>query len=107
MWMISPEFLCRKHLLGEHGEIHKFRHSFVKKHNMKGRAGQIDPSKMESRHDELATEMLKRGYKHLSPYEQPDTSYLHDMPEVNKEEAHRDLINRCSECAKLFKNEIS
>jgi hypothetical protein len=25
MWMIDPVLLCRKHLLGEHGEIHKFR----------------------------------------------------------------------------------
>ena len=30
MWMISPEWLCRKHLIGEHGEIHK-HHSIAKR----------------------------------------------------------------------------
>ncbi|MFW6247177.1 MAG: hypothetical protein ACOC22_03345 [bacterium] len=30
MWGINPELLCKKHLLGEHGEIHKHRYNFVK-----------------------------------------------------------------------------
>ena len=34
MWMLNPKFLCRQHLLGEHSEIHKFRHNFVKKHKV-------------------------------------------------------------------------
>lgn len=97
MWMIDPELLCRKHLLGEHGEIHKFRHSFVKQHKMAGRMGQIEPAKMESRHDELAVEMLKRGYKHQSPYEQPDVSHLPEMV-VDKQVSLADLYQRCSDC---------
>jgi hypothetical protein len=76
--MIDPKLLCRKHLLGEHGEIHKHRHSFVKKHSIFGRIGQIEPESMQSRHDELAIEMVNRGYKHNSPYIQPDLSYLPD-----------------------------
>lgn len=28
MWMIDPKLLCRKHLLGEHNEIHKHLPSF-------------------------------------------------------------------------------
>lgn len=99
MWMINPRTLCRKHLLGEHGEIHKHRHNFVKQHRMDGRAGQIEPLAMQSRHDELAEEMLRRGYNHKSPFEQPDVSYLPLMV-VDKEEAKRDLFNRCKECKK-------
>ena len=64
--MIEPKFLCRKHLLGEHGEIHKHKHNFEKKHNMTGRMGQIFPDKMQERHDLLAEEMLNRGYNHKS-----------------------------------------
>lgn len=75
-WMIDPNLLCRQHLLGEHNEIHKHRPSFVKRHSMKGRIGQIEPLKMKERHDELAREMVSRGYKHNSPYEMPDLSYL-------------------------------
>lgn len=97
MWMINPELLCRKHLLGEHSEIHKFKHSFVKKHKMYGRLGQIEPKSMEARHDELTLEMIKRGYNHNSPYEQPDVSYLPEMI-VNKDISVKDLIERCEEC---------
>lgn len=99
MWMIDPEFLCRKHLLGEHGEIHKFKHSFVKKHKMSGRIGQIEPLSMGKRHTELAKEMLRRGYNHKSPYEQPDVSYLPEML-VDKSFSVQDLKQRCAECCK-------
>lgn len=107
MWMVDPKLLCNKHLLGEHGEIHKFRHNFVKKHNMAGRMinpSQIDPHKMQERHDILATEMLRRKMNHKSPYEQPDTSYL---PEANVDIAYnlRDLSERCETCAHIIKGE--
>lgn len=54
MWMSNPRFMCRKHLLGEHGELHKFRHMFIKGHSIEGRRGQIEPAAMKDRHDELA-----------------------------------------------------
>lgn len=97
MWMVDPKILCRKHLLGEHGEIHKHRHNFIKRHRMDGRMGQIEPEAMESRHNALAEEMLSRGYNHQSPFEQPDTSYLPEM-KVNVEESLIDLLSRCPEC---------
>lgn len=105
MWMVDVKYLCRKHLLGEHGEIHKHRHNFVKKHKMAGRMGQIEPEAMESRHDELAEEMIRRGYKHQSPFEQPDVSYLPEM-KVNKEEALQDLLSRCEECKKRWREVV-
>ena len=99
MWMVDPKLLCRKHLLGEHGEIHKFRHNFVKQHRMNGRMGQIEPHNMSIRHDQLAQEMLDRGYNHNSPYEQPDISYLPIML-VDKQHSISDLSKRCPECKK-------
>jgi len=32
MWMVDPRLLCNQHLIGEHGEIHKFLPSFRKGH---------------------------------------------------------------------------
>jgi len=80
MWTVDPKTLCRNHLLGEHYELHKHRHRFVKKHSMKGyiEKNQIFPRLMKQRHDELAAEMLRRGYNHSSPYEQPDVSYCYE-----------------------------
>jgi len=76
--MVDPKTLCRNHLLGEHFELHKFRHMFEKKKDVSTRIkrGQIFPKLMKVRHDELAKEMVRRGYKHCSSYIQPDVSYL-------------------------------
>lgn len=106
MWMVNPKTLCRKHLLGEHGEIHKHRHNFVKGHSIEGRRGQIDPVNMGTRHDELAEEMVRRGFNHNSPYEQPDLS-AYDLTGhgVNKAESLADLHGRCEDCLKRFNEE--
>ncbi len=108
--MIDPKYLCRKHLLGEHGEIHKHKHNFEKQHSIAGRIYPIvliEPESMQSRHDELALEMSKRGYNHASPYEQPDLSYLADdmrFAKVDEEYNILDLCNRCPDCAEIFSN---
>lgn len=105
MWMIDPKLLCNKHLLGEHGEIHKHRHVFERKYSIAGRRGQIEPERMKERHDILVAEMLSRGWKHKSPYDQPDLSYL---PEEDREgtvdliDSMITLANRCAECSRRF-----
>jgi hypothetical protein len=105
MWMIDPKILCDKHLLGEHGEIHKHRHNFVKQHKMTKRifpVTQIEPSAMGRRHDELAAELLRRGMNHKSPFEQPDISYLpvdQQLAVVDPIYSLKDLRHRCSACA--------
>ena len=35
--MVNLLCLCNKHLIGEHGEIHKHHHVFVKKYSVLGR----------------------------------------------------------------------
>ncbi len=104
--MVNPRYLCRQHLLGEHSEIHKHRHNFVKKHNMSGRVEQIEPKKMKKRHDELVREMLSRGYKHNSPYEMPDISYLKDKFKVDRDFSLIDLMSRCEDCDKRIRFEL-
>jgi len=111
MWMIDPKKLCRKHLLGEHGEIHKHRHNFVKHHRIDGRLlpiVQIQPADMSKRHDELAEEMLRRGYNHQSPYDQPDISYLAEWKQQSKVDlliSEKDLCKRCKQCRELIMGE--
>lgn len=74
-------YLSNQRLIGMHGEIHKHRHNFVKKHSVAGRVYpivQIEPWAMQIRHDELVLEMLQRGIHHKSPYSLPDLSYLNN-----------------------------
>lgn len=110
MWMLEPKFLCRKHLLGEHGEIHKHRHNFVKQHRMDGRIYPIvliEPAAMETRHNALAAEMLKRGYNHNSPYTMPDISYLPESQQLAKADLvynAKNLSERCPDCALRLNN---
>lgn len=112
MWGINPKFLCKKHLLGEHGEIHKHRHNFVKQHKISKRISpivQIAPEQMEVRHNELAVEMVRRGYNHQSPYEQPDLSYLKNeerYAEIDIDISIRDLTLRCEDCANNLKKKL-
>jgi hypothetical protein len=104
MWMVPPVLLCNKHLLGEHGEIHKHRHNFTKGHRILGRLSpvvQIEPLAMAKRHDDLASEMLRRGMNHKSPYTQPDLSTYPDWQvhcRVDTQLAMRTLSERCSAC---------
>lgn len=107
MWMVQPQHMCRKHLLGEHGELHKFLHNWVKKHSIGGRiAGNaIEPSSYKARHDRLAAEMKIRGFNHQSPLEQPDFSYLPQEQQafrVDIDQSYSLLIERCPDCRRLY-----
>ena len=110
MWMIDPKLLCNKHLLGEHGEIHKHKHNFVKGHRVSGRLSpvvQIEPSSMKVRHDQLAEEMKRRNMNHKSPYEQPSLeAYGNDVTNarVDLSKSIHDLCERCPECREKIMN---
>lgn len=103
MWGVRPETLCDRHLLGEHGELHKFLHNWEKKHRIDGRisGNAIEPSSYQARHDELAVELARRGMNHRSPLAQPDFSYL--PPEqlnfkIDRNASFSLLVNRCPNC---------
>jgi len=103
MWMVDPEVLCRQHLLGEHNEIHKHKHNFVKGHRISGRIAinAVEPLSMGVRHDALAREMTRRGYNHKSPYEQPSLekySQLDREAKVDVDKSMGLLIDRCENC---------
>ncbi|MFW9872031.1 MAG: pyrimidine dimer DNA glycosylase/endonuclease V [Candidatus Thorarchaeota archaeon] len=111
-WNIKPSCLCRKHLIGEHGEIHKavgnLKHSGKWTKNLTNK-GFLEPQNFLKRHNLIAKEMIKRGYNHKSPLEIEGLKL--EKGKVDKKKAINDLKNRCLECKKLIelkgvKNEI-
>lgn len=110
MWMINPAYPCRRHLTGEHGEIHKFLNSFEKKYKINGRIHpvvQIEPAAMLARHDELSIEMERRGGNHRSPYTLPDLSYLPNDQRNAKADIRYNIVDLCKRCADCRKRILS
>lgn len=74
IWDIDPKYLCRKHLLGEHRELHGLW-NILTTHGGKGGYSRHPETRrwigklkaLYNRHEALAAEMQKRGYRHLSP----------------------------------------
>jgi hypothetical protein len=67
MWNVDPKLLCHKHLLGEHLEMHMFA-SAIRENKSIARYlanGLVEPERIVKRHNELAQEMLDRGYRHI------------------------------------------
>lgn len=95
--MIDPQLMCRSHLLGEHVEIHMFVGSIKKRISLRGYIDKrlVDLNYLQQRHDVLAREIQRRGWKHKS-----DLPYIPPLPleTVIVEESLFDLGNRCVEC---------
>lgn len=74
VWDVEPKILCRKHLLGEHRELHGLW-NILTKHEGKGGYSQHPETKrwvgklkaLYNRHESLVKEMTRRGYNHYSP----------------------------------------
>jgi hypothetical protein len=100
IWDIPTEKLCRKHLLGEHSELHAiwsiiiqekkgyFHHPEVSRWKGKLKA-------LYMKHDEIVNEMKTRGYKHNSP--------LNKIYAKGKDEQD-ELINSISDQIKILRN---
>lgn len=74
VWDVSPRTLCRKHLLGEHRELHGLW-NILTKHKGKGGYSKHPETlrwvgklaALYNRHEALVKEMTRRGYQHASP----------------------------------------
>lgn len=102
MWMVNPAIMCRQHLLGEHVECHMLVGSIVRGKRIDGHLtrGQLEPQHVEERHQRLAAEMERRGYRHRSPLEQPAGA---PAGRVDRWDAYYSLIARCPRCARRAK----
>ncbi|MDZ7726249.1 MAG: pyrimidine dimer DNA glycosylase/endonuclease V [Candidatus Campbellbacteria bacterium] len=77
IWDIDTKHLCRKHLLGEHRELHGLW-NVLTKHGGKGGYSKHPETKrwvgktraLYERHDALVKEMERRGYNHWSPLDE-------------------------------------
>lgn len=107
MWMVEPRHMCRKHLMGEHVEMHMFLGSMLKGTSMRGYCANnlMEPAQLKARHDALADEMVRRGYNHSSPMDQGDfETGLFLMPislqtvKIDPVPAAADLFGRCEVC---------
>lgn len=107
MWKVDVSKLCRQHLLGEHNECHSFVGTINKwKKGGKGAVKDFPSSKyvssgfveihyLKSRHEELADEMLRRGYNHQSPLPTFE-EFVCGKVDVAANEI--ELRRRCKEC---------
>jgi len=109
MWLIDPKILCQKHLCGEHVEMHMFLGTLKKKIKVSGYINNnlFEPKVLKSRHDELANEMILRGYKHKTPLDITieQIQYLPNNEKeakINKVESFKELIKRCDICNSRF-----
>lgn len=72
IWDIEPRELCRKHLLGEHRELHAVWNIITK--GKKGYSNHPETKRwngklaaLYKRHEVQVEEMVRRGYYHKSP----------------------------------------
>jgi len=103
MWGVNPKLMCRRHLLGEHVEMHMFKGCLDKGKSIKGYidTGLVYTPLIGARHDELAQEMTKRGYSHKSkmePFNVISAGY------INRKTNLQELARRCPDCKNRIKN---
>lgn len=72
IWDLAPALLCRKHLLGEHRELHGLWNILTQgkrgyRSHPETRRWEGKLAALYARHEALVIEMRRRGYRHASP----------------------------------------
>ena len=120
MWNINPRFMCRKHLLGEHVEMHMFIGTLRKAKKRHGKdamarrravagyieKGLVELHNIEKRHAELVKEMKRRGFRHKSEITQEDMRFVWKEGKVDEMTNRVELARRCPECKKRMKETV-
>lgn len=77
VWDVEPGLLCRKHLLGEHRELHGLWNILTKHGGVGGYSQHPETLRWKGklkalyfRHEALVQEMTRRGYNHHSPLDE-------------------------------------
>lgn len=104
MWMVDPKKMCRKHLLGEHVEIHMMVGTLIRGRSIDGYLdrGLLEPQNAVTRHDALVVEMEARGFVHHSPL--PLFPRYPRLGVVSLERSELELAERCADCRRLIGN---
>ena len=100
MWMVDPAIMCRAHLLGEHVEMHMFIGAIAKGTSMLGfaKSGLLETRELYQRHDDLVTEMLRRGMNHNSPMPEVELPENVIDATVDREWSLEVLLDKCKDC---------
>jgi hypothetical protein len=101
MWMVDPRLMCRKHLLGEHVELHMLVGCLLKKKTLTGyfQKGLLETHSIRGRHQALVREMTRRGMQHNSPLQ---TFRSFRMGKINRKQSKEELASRCTDCRELI-----
>ena len=104
MWMVNPRILCRKHLLGEHLEIHMLCSSLLNERSITGFLTKklVEPTAIVRRHKELVEEMIRRGYRHASPLSPPGDLRKFAKFRVDRIASLKELVHRCKVCSSML-----
>lgn len=100
MWMVDPKLMCRKHLLGEHVELHMFVGAINKAKNLDGYIdkGLLEVHNIIKRHKRIVKEMLKRGYNHKSNISEDYYWIPLYWGKIDRKANLKELAKRCPEC---------
>jgi hypothetical protein len=105
IWDLSPNLLCRNHLLGEHRELHAIWSIII--NDKKGYSHHPEVLRwhgklkvLYNRHEKLVEEMTRRGFNHNSPLDinQATGEPVQDVFVDSIEEQKRILKNKNCEC---------
>jgi hypothetical protein len=106
--MVNPRIMCRQHLLGEHAEIHMFIGTIRCGKSVNGylEKGFLEVHNLYSRHEELAEEMRRRGYRHCSDVDEKWRT-AEKLGVIDRQKNFEELLKRCSRCKRRYSEEIA
>jgi Pyrimidine dimer DNA glycosylase len=107
IWDVPPAQLCRQHLLGEHRELHGLWNILVVRGGTGGYSHHPETKRwigkapaLFERHQQLVSEMERRGYQHRSPLEGSAAAgrRIQDVFIDSPEEQKRILADKPCDC---------
>lgn len=103
MWLTDPKQMCRRHLMGEHVELHMLAGTLRRKKSIQGYINKhlVEPTEIVNRHQQLAEEITRRGYNHKSPLthdEVPLGRWQQYIDVIDNGDSERELRRRCKNC---------
>jgi hypothetical protein len=106
--MVNPRIMCRQHLLGEHAEIHMFIGTIRCGKSVKGylEKGFLEVHNLYNRHEELAEEMRRRGYRHCSDVDEKWRT-AEKLGAIDRKKSLEELVKRCPRCKRRYSEEIA
>jgi hypothetical protein len=105
IWDIPPRYLCRKHLLAEHRELHGLWNILTIHNGQGGYSHHPETVRwfhktaaLFKRHERLVNEFLNRGYHHKTPLDKTLAQGIRDQNEFINTIAEQKIILKNKPC---------